>query len=348
MGILAFVFVFLLITIVHEFGHFLMAKLNGVRVYEFAVGIGPRIASIVYGDTSYSLNLFPIGGYVRLAGVGGEELEADKNTPTSQLLSNRPAKIRFLVIVMGALFNLLLAWLIVLFLLGFNGVPVGVTNQIDRVIPGSPAAQAGLLPGDKVVKLNGQTIPKMADIIDYIHVNPGKRLTLNIDRNGQEIILSATPKYDPKMRMGLLGFSPKSEIKKLSFLETFLFSFQQMWGLIAMMFYVIFGLITGYFSVGDLAGPVGIAQVTAQSYSMGASSFWAFVAFFNVNVGVLNLLPLPALDGGRLFFIVLEKLRRKPVSIEFETNVHRYGLIFFLVLIVLVTANDLARLFLSR
>jgi regulator of sigma E protease len=312
------------------------------------LGIGPRVFGVTKNSTLYAINLFPIGGYVRLAGVGNEELAADHDTPADQMLDNKSPKVRFWTIAMGAISNLLLAWLICFIMLLIFGVSTGVTTEIGSVIPNSPAAKAGLMPGDKVLGFNGKTLSKMDILIDYIHSNPDKKLTLKLDRKKQTFTLSATPIYNQKARMGLLGFSPKPKIKTVSIFEAITLSLQQMLSMIYMMIYVIFGLITGIFRLSDLAGPVGIAQATSQYYAMGALSFWSFVAFFNVNVGVLNLLPLPALDGGRLFFIGIEWLRKKPVSVALETKVHQVGMALLLLLILWVTIQDVLRLFLGR
>jgi len=341
-AIILFLLVFTLVALAHEFGHFIAAKKAGIRVYEFGLGFGPRLLSFERGGTIYSLSLLPILAFVKIAGT--EDDAGQSPCPDDQKYHNKPIGSKFFVSFLGPAMNIFLAFIILTLIFTFIGVPKDISNEIERVNPGSPAESVGLRSGDKVLAIDNHPVIKMEESIKYIHQSSGKTLSLKIDRQGKAIMFKAAPKYDPKLKVGLLGFTPKPIYIKVNPLAALYYGVQQTLSMIALMFIIIWQLITGSISVRELAGPVGIAQVTGRYAQSGSLVFLHFLAFLNINIGVINLLPIPAMDGGRLVFVLIEAIRRKPVDPELENRIHQWGLIVLLGLMLLVTYNDILRI----
>jgi regulator of sigma E protease len=343
-SILAFFFVFTTVALAHEFGHFVAAKRSGIRVYEFALGFGPKLLSFKRGETVYAINLVPILGYVKLAGMEGDE-EEDPGCPEDRKYYNKPFKDKFLAVFSGPLMNLVLAFLILFSVFSLVGIPKDISPEIDKIKPGSVAEKIGLRPGDRLVAINGAKVSSMAKAIERIHKSPGRKLVLAIDRSGQALTMTATPQLDPRLKVGLLGFTPKPLYVRVNLFQALYFGAQQTLAMVALMFIILWQLLVGAVSVRELAGPVGIAQVTGQYAQSGPLALFHFLAFLSINIGVINLLPLPALDGGHIVFAVIELVRRKPLDRKLEARIHQWGLVVFLVLMALVTFNDVLRIF---
>ncbi len=342
--ILAFVFVFTAITLVHEGGHLLFAKRCGIRVHEFGIGYGPTLFKFTRNNTTYKINLLPILGFVSIAGLETDD-PREKETPENEKYYNKTPLQKFIPILGGPLMNLVLGFVIFAVLFMVSGIPAGVSNEIATISPGSPAAKAGIMIGDKLVSINKQTYKDPMAAIKFIHQNPGKEVSLTLQRGSALVNVKATPKLNAKMKVGLLGFSLKTLSKQVNPFEAIFIAFKETIAL-SITIVILFGkLILGKFALSDLAGPIGIAQVTGQYAQMGPVSLLNFLAFFSINVAVFNLLPIPALDGGRLVFITIEAIFRKPINIELENKIHYYAFLGFLALIALVTVNDLLRFF---
>lgn len=344
--IISFLFVFAVITLAHEFGHLIFSKINGIRVHEFGLGFGPTLFAIEYHQTTYKLNLLPILGYVKIAGIDVEDPK-EQETPASEKYFNRPVFSKFISIFSGPLMNLILGFIIFSVVFIFNGVPVGISNEISTISPGSVASKIGLHSGDRLISINNKIFKNPEDAIDLIHKSADKDLHLSILRGKERLSFLAIPKYNKRLKIGLIGFSLKVLYKPAGIFEAFISGFKQTASLSALTLFLLVRLFIGRLSLGDLAGPVGIAQITGQYAQLGLSSLLSFIAFFSINVAVLNLLPLPALDGGRLFFIIIEFFRRKAIPIETENKIHSAGLILFLLLFVVLTVNDVLRIFRS-
>ena len=341
--IVSFFFVFTIITLAHEFGHLLLSKRAGIRVHEIGLGFGPTLYSTKRNQTTYKINLLPILGYVKIAGVDTDDPE-EKNTPENEKYYTKSILQRFNSIFAGPFFNLVLGFLVFSAVFMFSGIPTGVTNEIAAISPGSEAVRIGLKPGDRLVAVNKVKHENPEDAVKVIHQNPDKELILTIERDNKPLDIKAVPRLNKQAKIGLIGFSLKVNYRTSNPLEAIYSGAKETIGLIIMMLAILGKLVIGKLALSDLAGPVGIAQITGQYAHNGLVSLLSFIGFFSINVAVINLLPLPALDGGRLFFILLELIRRKPISIEKENMVHQVGMYVLLGLLVVLTVNDFFRL----
>lgn len=332
------------IVCVHEFGHFFFAKLFKVYVYEFAIGMGPQIfkRKDKKGETVYSLRAIPIGGFCSLAGEGSDE---DEKIPKDRLLQSKPVWQRFLIMFFGAGNNFLLA-LIVLFFLGlFMGSP-SISTAITDVVPESPAAVAGMLPGDEIRYVNGEKAKTLDDVQLYLAIAKGET-EIVISRNGEEQTIKVTPlTEEEKVSQGKdysYGFSFNQD-REYGFFNAIKYSFTKFGSLVRQMVITFKGLFTGGISVKELSGPVGIFSAVDQTKSGGAANLFYLLALLSLNVGFVNLIPFPAFDGGRIVFLFIEKIKGKPVKAETENLIHTIGFFILLALIIFVTINDIIRL----
>ena len=340
--ILYFVIILGVIVCVHEFGHFFFAKLFGIYVYEFSIGMGPQIFKWKgkNGETTYSLRAIPIGGFCSLAGEGSEE---DKKIPKKRLLQSKPVWQRFLVMFFGAGNNFLLA-LIVLFFLGlFSGAP-SLTAKVNKVIEESPAAVAGMMPGDEIKYVNGQKAKTTDDVQLYLAIAKGETEFVVL-RDGQEVTLKITPlEGDDQKAKGYSYGMQFDQEREYGFFSSIKYSFTKFHSLVRQMLLTFKGLFGGGISVKELSGPVGIFSAVDQTKTSGVSSLFYLLALLSLNVGFVNLIPFPAFDGGRILFLIIEKIKGKPVKAETENLIHTIGFFILLALIIYVTINDIIRL----
>ncbi len=360
--ILFFVVISVLIVI-HEFGHFIAARLFGVRVEEFALGFPPRIASIVRGETRYSLNAIPIGGYVKLTG------EEDPADPKS--LAGRSIPVRATILTAGIFMNLALT--LVLFAVFFTFPPeiVGTKVIVASVEPGSPAQSAGMLPADVFLKKDispdasplllleqptdsdpygGQPIDSLRDVTDYTEANLGMEVSFLLARGNTPVIVRLIPRANPPPEQGPMGIgvgiSGGEVVTRFSpSLSVIPESFRQLYRFVATLGESIGNIFTSTEGRDGLAGPIGIAQVTGEVAKTGVLPFVGFVAILSLNLAIFNLLPIPALDGGRLLFVIIEGIRGgRRVPPKREALIHLMGFMFLITIIVLISFNDIGRL----
>jgi len=327
---------------VHELGHFLAAKRAGVHVHEFALGFGPTILSFRRGETTYALRLLPLGGFVRMAGMHPEE-EDLASVPEGRRFMNKPVTRRLGIIGAGSLANLLTA--VVLFVVVFSvlGVPA-TTLTIDAVEPGYPAQAAGFEPGDRIVAIDGRVVEGWEDLVAAVRANPGRPLVLTVRRGEETLELPVTPAADPEDGRGVVGLRPRIETRHYGFTASVAQGF--IWtGRVAVAFVnAITGMIGGGLE-GELVGPVGIGAEIGQATRQGLPNLVFLTALLSANLGLINLLPIPALDGSRIVFLVLEGLRGRPLDPNKEGLVHLLGFALMLVLLLVVSIRDVARLF---
>ena len=320
LSIIYFVLILGTIVLVHEFGHFFFAKLFGIYVYEFSIGMGPKIFSKKdkKGETTYSIRAIPVGGFVQLAGEGMDE---DKKLPKDRLLQSKPVWQRFLVMFFGAGNNFILA-IIVLFFLGLiNGSP-SVSTVIPSVIEGSPAQVAGIMAGDKVIAINGDKTKTLDDLQLYLTISSGET-NFKVLRNNEEKEIKVTPLTgEEATKAGYsYGITFDSKVEK-GFVNAIKYAFTKTYALMRQLVITLKELFTGGVGVKELSGPVGIFQAVDQTKSTGFANLFYLLALLCINVGFINLIPFPAFDGGRILFLIIEKIKGKPIKAETENLIH--------------------------
>ena len=343
LSIVSFLIVIAICVISHEGGHFIAAKLRNVMVHEFSFGMGPEIVSTKKGETQYSLRAFPIGGFVKLEGEdvkdSGEETHC---APDRSLLNKKPWE-RAFIIAAGASVNILLAWLITAFYLAGCGVYNMDTPTIGKIMDNTPAFAAGLKSGDIIKSIDGNELKSWSDIRKNI-LNEKKKSDLYeivIERGGSLEKYSLNIPVNTETGSRLLGVQP--QLVKFPPLKALSRSFRYSWDMSVQILKGLYMTITGRIKA-DVTGPVGIASMAGSAFREGFWSFIAFLGIVNLNLGLLNLFPFPALDGGRLIFILIEVITRRKVPERVETMIHYAGYIVLLALIAIVTGKDIYRL----
>lgn len=344
--IILFIIVFSVIVIAHELGHFLLAKANGITVVEFSVGMGPKLLHFSKGGTEYSLRLLPIGGACMFEGENGLE---EEGTLSEGAFPRAKVWARISTVFAGPLFNFLLAFVCAMLVVAYAGSDRPV---IQDVMEGYPAQEAGIQSGDVITGLNGERIYLAREISLYTMANPGKTVTVEYMRDGQKQTATLVPQYDETEGRYLLGFQGYSEYVDCRNAGVFKYAYYEARYVLKMTVKSIGMLLTGKAGVDDVSGPVGMAQIIGEVQQEAAPYGPLAVAInmvniamlLSVNLGVINLLPLPALDGGRLVFLLVEAVRGKPVPPDKEGMVHFAGFVLLMVLMVFVMFNDISRL----
>ena len=341
--LLYFIIILGVIIFIHELGHFIFAKKSGIYVYEFSLGMGPRIIkwNRKNDETDYCLRLFPIGGFVQMA---GEEIEDDKNIPKDKKFNTKTFGQKFMTVIAGIMMNFILA-IVLLFIVGLvNGSPQNKAI-VGEITEGMPAYAAGLKQGDEIVKLNGRNANTSDKLTLQLQVFNGEPITLEVKRDGELKTFKMNPtevKENGKTAYKY-GFKIDDEVET-GFLAALKYSVTKTFSLIHQMVFIVFYLITGQLELGSLAGPVGIYNVVGDAASTGFISLLYLTAYISINVGFINFLPIPAFDGGRILFLIIEKIKGSPVDQKLENTIHTIGFFLLMALMILVTYNDVIRL----
>ena len=336
------------LIVVHEWGHFYVAKRLGIRVERFSVGFGPKLFGLQRGETEYQLSLFPVGGYVKLAGETPEEgLRGEK----WEYLS-RSVRDRFAVVFAGPFLNYLLAFIVftAVFVIGNPQL----TSKIGEVKKGYPAEGAGLLEGDRVVSIDGKRILFWEEVIETIHqTSEEKTLHLVVERQGKEIVFNIRPKkveekdlLGEKKRFALIGISHSEEVvlMKYPLPQALGMAAKQQVHITYVTLKALVRMITGRLPLREsLTGPIGIFMITDQAARLGIAYLLQIVALLSTSLAIFNVLPIPALDGGHLFFLVIERLNGKPVSERVQEISRQVGMAFLIMLMLVVFYNDFSR-----
>ncbi|MBI5519504.1 MAG: RIP metalloprotease RseP [Desulfovibrio sp.] len=352
MGVIAIVLVLGGLIFFHELGHFLVARMLGIGVKAFALGFGPKLLSFQAGMTEYRLCAVPLGGYVLLAGESPDQ-EEEPEIPKHLLFNLRPVWQRMCVVAAGPVFNFILAWGIYWALFATQG-QMGLAPTIGQVLPESPAVRAGIKPGDSVLTVNGRAITFWEDLTDLVQTSEGTPLTMEIKRGKERVTVSVTPEmrerknvFGETVRAPMLGIVAAKEIVTLDLSagQSLKLSAKETWRAIVNMVMALVKMIERVVPADSIGGPILIAQLINREAQEGMVGVLALAAALSANLGFVNLLPIPVLDGGHLVIFSLEAVTRKPLSMRARAAAMRVGIAMLAALMLFATYNDLRRLF---
>lgn len=362
--IILFLIIFGIVVISHEFGHFIIARKNGIRVLEFSVGMGPTLFAFHKNGIKYSLKLFPIGGACMFDGEDGISAKEDQDVP---LPKDMPDSIqeteasgiafteagvwkRIAAVFAGPFFNFILAFVVALILTAFTGADLPVIGQLSE---DSAALEAGLQAGDVITQINHEKIHFYREVMVISSLNKGEQLEIHYERDGQKGIAIVSPRYDEQAGRYYIGIMGGGAYLKCNPLQVFQYGFYEVEYYVKTTYKSLGMLLRGQVTKDEVSGPIGIAQFVGESYDTAEENYGTssailtmleIMVLLSVNLGILNLLPLPALDGGRLLFMFVEVVRGKPIAPEKEGMIHFAGLVVFMVLMVFIMYNDIMKL----
>ena len=347
--ILEGIFVFGSMVMIHEMGHYMVAKWIGVKVVEFSFGFGPKLVGYQGKETLYALRLIPLGGYVKLHGM---DAEVDANgqsviAPTNDARSfmNKPVWQRMAVIAAGPIMNFVWAMILFVGVFGYLGIP-GSTNLIGSLVPGKPAAASGIQPGDRILAVNQEPTPDGKRLTDVIYAKPDQVLSLTIERvNAKQLqIVSVKTEKDAKTGYGMIGIALEVTYTHASILQSTRVGLEQTVNFTKLIMVTLVQMITGKIPA-EVGGPVMIAQAIGDAAQQGLPDLLGLTGILSIQLGLINLFPIPALDGSRLVFLLLEGVRGKPLNPEKENMIHLVGFVLLMALMIAVTYKDVLRLF---
>lgn len=338
---IAIVFVFGILVLVHEFGHFITAKKTGMRVDEFAIGFGPKLVSYKKGETIYSIRAIPLGGFNKIAGM---ERGMDEDAGNRAYWA-RPIWARMIVILAGSMMNFILPIIIFIGIFFFSGIQTPSNEPVlGKVVSNEAAAQAGLQQGDRIISVNGERVTSWQGFVDTIKDKDGHVLKIEYMRDGQDKTASVVPKYDEQAKRALIGVTSPVNTKNIGLGDSIILGFATVGNIIYQMYGALAGMITGSVSA-ELSGPVGVAQMTSQAAHLGIVPLLQFAALLSLNLAIINLLPIPALDGGHFIVLLVEAIRGKAIDTKYVHYIQMAGIILLLSLMFFATAQDVGRLF---
>jgi len=346
-----------ILIFVHELGHFIFAKFLGIKVLKFSLGFGPKLIGKKYGDTEYQISALPLGGYVKMLGQSDtpEEEEEISEADKHRAYNFQPIWKRFTVVFSGPLFNLFFA-VFIFFLVFMNGVPY-MLAEVGTITPDSPAAQQGIMKGDRIIEVDGKRITRWDEMTEIIHSQPGKELTISIDRSGSALTLMVRPEkkvikniFGEDKEVGLIGIAPsgKTELTQQGIISAFSLAVSRTWDISVLTLVSMVKLVQRIIPADTIGGPIMIFQMAGEQASHGAMNFFTFMAVISINLGVLNLLPIPVLDGGHILFMGIEAIRRRPLSDKVIIISQKVGLAMLLSLMAFAFYNDIARIFTGK
>ena len=341
-SIIIAVIIFSIIILFHELGHFLLAKANGIRVNEFSLGLGPTLFGFTKGETKYSIKLLPFGGACAMEGE-------DEDSDDERSFNKKNVWQRMSVVFAGPFFNFIMAFALSIVVVALSGVSKPV---ISGVMDGYSAKNAGIEAGDTIVKLDNKNIHLFSEITFYMFVHAGEDVKVTYERNGKRYSTVLEPTFNEEYQRYMIGIQ-SSYPEKCGFFETLKYSFYEVKYYIDTTLVSLKLLVTGKVSANDLSGPIGIVSTIGETYEQTSEagfltaflSMCSMCILLSANLGVMNLLPIPALDGGRLLFMIVEVIRRKKIDPNKEGMVHLIGIIILLALMVVIMFNDIRKLF---
>jgi regulator of sigma E protease len=337
MSIVVSILIFGFIVLIHELGHFLFARKNDIIVEEFAIGMGPKLVGKKVGDTLYSIRIVPFGGFCRMLGE-------DEDVEVEGSFSSKSIWARIQVVIGGPLFNIILAFVFAILLISLSGTK---TTTLSYVSENSPAYEAGLREGYEIIKVDGRRLISAKEIPIYVQQKKGAPLDITYKHGKIVQTVRVTPKYFEEYQTYLIGIDFKA-INKANVFHVIKYSVIEILFWIKMVFYSLGMMIGGNVSLKQVSGPVGIVSAISEGYKQNIqegliailSTISFYIVLLSANLGVMNLLPIPALDGGRLVFLIIEAIRRKPIDRDKEAVIHFAGYVLLMVLMVFIVYND--------
>lgn len=360
MTVIIFLIVLAVLIFVHELGHFLSARLFGIRVDAFKIGFGPKLLAWKRGGTDFGLNLIPFGGYVKIFGENPDE-ESISGPDSNRSFINKARWKQAIVLASGVLFNFIFAWLlyIAVFTTGVTATTTGFERYADRfenerimvtfVSPDSPAEKAGMKSGDVIASVNGEVSPKIERVQEVINKSGGKPVNISLMRGKEQVSVQANAVsglVDDRMAIGI-SMDNVGDLRLPFFLsvwEGFGYTGIMIKETAVGLYTFISNIFQGEANFSDVAGPVGIAGIVGGAAELGFTYLIMITALISINLGVINLMPFPALDGGRLLFVLIESIIRRRIPIKFANVVNAVGFILLMILMVVVTYQDIAKL----
>lgn len=349
MGVLAAIVVLGVLIIVHEFGHFIVAKRSGVGVLKFSVGFGPRLFGRVYNGTEYVLSAIPLGGYVKMV---GEDPEATEPVDPRISFSHQPVWKRVAIVLAGPAFNLLLAFVVFSGVFAIYGRPVGSdVAKVGGVMPDMPAARAGLQPGDVITVVDGKPIATWEELSNAIRASEGRAVALVLQRGDESLTVTVTPESKPEKNLFgevvgqayVIGIERGSSKVPVGPVEAIVEGAKYTGFWIETLVMSVVKIFQGKIPAGDIGGPLLITQAAAQQAKAGLESLLMFMAVISINLGILNLLPIPILDGGHLLFFLVEGVMRRPLDLRHREIMQQVGLVILIGLMAFAFYNDILR-----
>jgi regulator of sigma E protease len=349
--IISFIVVLGVLIFVHELGHFLLAKMMGVGVEKFSLGFGPKIVGRTIGMTEYRISAIPLGGYVKMV---GESPDAELDDSLLSLsFSHKGLLKRSLIVLAGPTFNLLLAVLIFFAFFQISGYPI-VEPEVGEVQEGMPAQVAGIRAGDRVIAIDGTPVDRWDEMAELIKKSQGRPLRIQVLRKDETLSVTVAPKivstknlFGEQVERYVVGITASgvSTIQRLNPIQALGHGFYQTWQIAKLTVVAVGKIISGTLSAETLGGPIMIAQMAGEQAKAGVVNFIFFMALLSVNLGIINLLPIPVLDGGHLLFFLIEAVIGKPVNIKMRERAQQVGIFVLILLMIFVIYNDIDKVF---
>ncbi len=334
---LATILVFGVLVTVHELGHFITAKMTGMLVEEFAIGFGPSIYSTQSGETKYSLRLIPLGGYNKIAGMDPDE------EPNPRGFSSKSVWSRMLVILAGSIMNLILPMILFAGLFFFNGQPKVVDEPIiGTVIPNQAAATAGIMPEDRILSIDGEKITSWNEVRAALAVKGKDGAKIEIQRANNIHVFKVNPVFNEEVKRSLIGIAPKVEQVEVGLVDSLVRGVTHTKNMAISMVEGLFNILTGN-SPAEVAGPIGVAKLAGEVAGQGILPLISFMAMLSINLAVINLMPIPALDGGHFLLLVVEAVRGKALPPALVNRIQMLGVAIILSIVVFSTFKDITR-----
>jgi len=350
--LIATIFVLSVLVFIHELGHFLTAKMFKIRVERFSMGYPPRLVGKKIGETDYCISAIPFGGYVKISGMVDESMDRKQleSPPKPWEFRSKPRFQRFVVVAAGSVMNLLLALLVFSAATWIQGIPEPQGTFLGQVLEGKPAERAGLKAKDRIVRVDGREIATWDQLTAVVHSSPDKPLRFEWKRGDTLLTAIITPVPEKIIEKGdlheagLIGILPQYEIKRAGFFKSIGYGSLNCYYLTKLVLNSVIHLITGKESVKSLAGPVFIAKMAGESAKSGFGVLIEFMALLSLNLGILNLLPFPVLDGGHILILCIEALIRRELPVKAKMVIQQFGMVLLVGLMLLAVYNDVLRI----